>query len=297
MRQRRSSVEDEDSSPTSPPPLFAKPSMTGKTGSSWLHSQKLTAYWTGHFDRKQSAVSPWQCRLKFQDTDTENLCGTPSPVGGHWMLKISNGRRHRRDDGYETIVRVEGTGTSLFRGQKIPFTISGFFNYKTRRIWLERTNTGVRSNVTLYEGVLLGSKHGGDRVMICCHILGGSGELNMFLGNESIGLWTLPRKDASSLNLSHCKIEDYFDTFGCHEAKILTQELECDANTMHEFCRVCSESSPEKIWKMHIEPLIKWQGKAAFERTLMSYVFTFFSRYESRYVSKHTHSNTDTRTQ
>ena len=93
------------------------------------------------------------------------------------------------------------------------------------------------------------------------------------LGNENIGLWTLPRKDAS-LNLSHCKIEDYFDTFGCHEAKILTQELECDANTMHEFCRVCSESSPERSGKCISN--LSLSGKAAFERTLMSYVFLFF---------------------
>lgn len=68
-RRRRTRSEDDAAGPMEPPSLFAKPSMTGKTGSNWLHSQKLTAYWTGHFDRKQSAVSPWQCRLKFQDTD------------------------------------------------------------------------------------------------------------------------------------------------------------------------------------------------------------------------------------
>lgn len=125
--------------------------------------------------------------------------------------------------------------------------------------------------MTLYEGVLLGSKSGRDRVVISCHMLGGIGELNLFLGNEEIGLWNLS-KDSDHVNLSQCKIEDFFNTFGCHEAQVLARELECDANTMLELCRVARENGIEKTWKMHIEPLIKWQGIDAVKNVLMLYV-------------------------
>lgn len=207
---------------------------------------------------------------------TESLCGTPTSIGGHWVLQIANGRRDRRNlDGYDTIVRVEGSGTSRFRGNKIPFILSGFFNYKTRRIWLERRNMGVRTNVTLYEGVVLGASNS-KRIKLSCHILGGNGMLDMFLGHEKIGLWFSRKTNPDVSNLLTQRIEQYFDSLGCDEAKILTQK--CEDNSMLEFCRFAKEKGSNETWSTVIEPLIKWQGvnavnsiKELFEIAMVTY--------------------------
>lgn len=112
----------------------------------------------------------------------------------------------------------------------------------------------------------------------------------MFLGHEEIGMWFTRKttqdiqnriRDASST----CSIENFFDSIGYHDAKTLSQSLECRENTIQELCRIAREKGMAQTWKSHIFPVIEWQGDESVNgfKTMYKIAMNFYSKNQDEF--------------